>query len=521
MNNLSTDFADFAEWKHLLIWIIAVVFLSPISPVQSSERDDRTLAVVNGEAITVHEFIQRYEGVIRRNKHIKMWKDHLKTEVLLSMIAEHLLEVDGLETGLNQDPKARNVLQSLEQALVRDRLYGTEVRDKVLVSDEEIQDACAKTASPRLVRLVRVPDKKSADALWKDIQSGGDIDTLAHFLNETQTRQTLFTWGESPAHVDSIIFNLETGETSPSFYWDNLFYFAKLKSISVPSASDLIDFQNKPGFIKNIKETIRRRKEEIRLIAFLTEIRRGQRATIRKEPLKKLADAVEEIAALIYPDSLLMTSGPLSFTFRDLESLSEQLSSCLEETMVQFENNKWTVGDMLSIFRIKGLNLIPARNTHQQLVAIIERHIDSWWLTEEGYHRRLDAHPEVLEDMRGWRRFYVASLNRLTLDASLEPDLEPDRNNIIISYKIADQALRLPNVFDSDKGDLIDDYLIRCARNYGVSANFKLLKQIPVTTINMFPVRYLGFGGSIPAIPQLAPLFKWHQRMLEEKNGAH
>ena len=54
------------------------------------------------------------------------------------------------------------------------------------------------------------------------------------------------------------------------------------------------------------------------------------------------------------------------------------------------------------------------------------------------------------------------------------------------------------------------------AIKFGVSINHEILKDIPVTNINSFGFRYLGFGGRITAAPLIAPNNNWVEKWIEK-----
>jgi parvulin-like peptidyl-prolyl isomerase len=65
--------------------------------------------------------------------------------------------------------------------------------------------------------------------------------------------------------------------------------------------------------------------------------------------------------------------------------------------------------------------------------------------------------------------------------------------------------------------NLVDDETVRLAQKYNVKINHNLIKQIPVSDIEMFTHRYMGFGGRISAVPYTTPWHSWRKRV-EIKN---
>jgi parvulin-like peptidyl-prolyl isomerase len=63
----------------------------------------------------------------------------------------------------------------------------------------------------------------------------------------------------------------------------------------------------------------------------------------------------------------------------------------------------------------------------------------------------------------------------------------------------------------------MDQFTASLADKYGMEFNGELLKEIPVTEINAFGFRNLGFGGKITAAPLLAPNNSWVDEWLKNR----
>jgi parvulin-like peptidyl-prolyl isomerase len=89
----------------------------------------------------------------------------------------------------------------------------------------------------------------------------------------------------------------------------------------------------------------------------------------------------------------------------------------------------------------------------------------------------------------------------------------------LIGKRAARTELAQP--FDKVKDDLrrnleiqkehkaITDYTVKLAQKFGIVINGSVLRQIPVTHVNSFGFRYLGFGGRLTAAPLMTPNVDW------------
>jgi|YelNatPaOPRAMG01_1025707.scaffolds.fasta_scaffold00247_3 parvulin-like peptidyl-prolyl isomerase len=88
----------------------------------------------------------------------------------------------------------------------------------------------------------------------------------------------------------------------------------------------------------------------------------------------------------------------------------------------------------------------------------------------------------------------------------------------------------LAQPFDKVKDDLrkdlaiqkerkaITDYTVKLAQKFGMVINMPVLHDIPVTQVNAFGFRYLGFGGRLTAAPLMAPNVDWVEPYLQSLN---
>ncbi len=98
----------------------------------------------------------------------------------------------------------------------------------------------------------------------------------------------------------------------------------------------------------------------------------------------------------------------------------------------------------------------------------------------------------------------------------------------LIGKRSARKELAEP--FDKVKDDLkrnleiqkehkaITDYTVKLAQKFGMVINVPVLRQIPVTELNTFGFRYLGFGGRLTAAPLMTPNVDWVEPYLKSLN---
>ena len=189
-----------------------------------SEIKNDTIAKVGDKAITVRDFIERYELTVWRGKEKKTQVDKNKLEFLYSMIAEKLLAFKGLELGLDKDPEIQRAIQQTEKLLVLDALYKQEIKNKVSVSEREILEALPKYNTEVELHYIIAETKEKADSLWNLLKGGEDFDSLMVKLGQKNNSEKL-RWGEIYEPIEKIVYDyLSVGEVYQPVQVDSLWY---------------------------------------------------------------------------------------------------------------------------------------------------------------------------------------------------------------------------------------------------------------------------------------------------------
>jgi hypothetical protein len=63
---------------------------------------------------------------------------------------------------------------------------------------------------------------------------------------------------------------------------------------------------------------------------------------------------------------------------------------------------------------------------------------------------------------------------------------------------------------------ILNNYTAELAVKFGVSIDEDILERIPVTNINSFGFRHLGFGGRLTAAPLIAPNTGWVEKWINK-----
>jgi hypothetical protein len=65
------------------------------------------------------------------------------------------------------------------------------------------------------------------------------------------------------------------------------------------------------------------------------------------------------------------------------------------------------------------------------------------------------------------------------------------------------------NLHNQKAEKLLNTFVASAAKNYQVKLNYVRLENLKVAPINMVVKRFIGFGGSMTAVPPMFPLWQW------------
>jgi len=400
-----------------------------------SEIKNDTIAKVGDKAITVRDFIERYELTVWRGKEKKTQVDKNKLEFLYSMIAEKLLAFKGLELGLDKDPEIQRAIQQTEKLLVLDALYKQEIKNKVSVSEREILEALPKYNTEVELHYIIAETKEKADSLWNLLKGGEDFDSLMVKLGQKNNSEKL-RWGEIYAPIEKIVYDyLSVGEVYQPVQVDSLWYIIKLagKSSKFGLSPDEIESAK-----SQVRKIIQERKEKQRFIEFVNEFGKGKILKVDAHLLKLLYREINNIVEKkkYVRKAENVSVYPLAVLRDDFLDIKSRLAGFLDQYFLKGDSFNRTLDYVIDQLSFKGFVLHSDRQSVSGVLnGLLKTIINEEFLAFEGYRRGLDKSPEVLKDMEMWRDAYLAyAVKKLVLD-SLKFNRSISAEELLKSYR--------------------------------------------------------------------------------------
>ena len=400
-----------------------------------SEIKNDTIAKVGDKAITVRDFIERFELTVWRGIEKKTQVDKNKLEFLYSMIAEKLLAFKGLELGLDKDPEIQRAIQQTEKLLVLDALYKQEIKNKVSVSEREILEALPKYNTEVELHYIIAETKEKADSLWNLLKGGEDFDSLMVKLGQKNNSEKL-RWGEIYEPIEKIVYDyLSVGEVYQPVQVDSLWYIIKLagKSSKFGLSPDEIESAK-----SQVRKIIQERKEKQRFIEFVNEFGKGKILKVDAHLLKLLYREINNIVEKkkYVRKAENVSVYPLAVLRDDFLDIKSRLAGFLDQYFLKGDSFNRTLDYVIDQLSFKGFVLHSDRQSVSGVLnGLLKTIINEEFLAFEGYRRGLDKSPEVLKDMEMWRDAYLAyAVKKLVLD-SLKFNRSISAEELLKSYR--------------------------------------------------------------------------------------
>jgi hypothetical protein len=393
------------------------------------------IARVGDTYIGEQEFLERYELLPAFGRHRAGQREAAKKELLASMIAERLLALAARSAGEDSSADVRTAMYEVRGMLARDALYKREIIRKVKVTPQELAEGIRQALRTRVVRFIwcasgdeakflraRITDARSFESLG--------IDTTLHAVRDTATVQ----WGNGDPGIEKSVYSLKQGAVSPVVETPDGYYIITLVSEG-PNQSAL---QMMPEVLRDrVSTAIRRRKERARLDVYVAETLAGRNGHAIEQPMRRLADALEQTYAR-------GTDSVLSLTPDRMDDLDRRCASFVRDTIAVAGGRSFQVGYVLerlrsTTFSIRrdALQYLPER-LNTELKTIVQQEL----LAQEACRMGLDTLPDVREHCEMWKNAFLAGV----YSDSVRRSAPPSEAEVWKYLRSRDSSVTIPTV---------------------------------------------------------------------------
>ncbi|HLP17199.1 MAG TPA: hypothetical protein VK470_13130 [Bacteroidota bacterium] len=367
------------------------------------------LARVGSTVITGRDLIERIELMPWPEKEKPTTHDSSKVKALNSLVAERLLSLQGRMQNTGGDEGARRKVKAIEKLFVRDELYKREVKQKIAVSESEINDGLAKFAWQLHAAAVGLADEPSADSLYRLLQRGVSLPGALRKLPAA-----------SVASVETVQVNFGGLDT----VFENSVYSILKKKFTKPfqcptygwTVAVLIDRGSNPVAEKmsagdkryRVEETIRNKKEGPFARRFIASVLVQEKATVDSVMFERLAAAMH---AILSRDSAQhKNKNAFALTSDDVDELQAKLQSDRNSPLVAMKETPLLLGDAIEEYRFLhlGFQSLEMKKFKGTLNANLRFVVETELLAREGYKRNLQYSENVKHDVDLWSNYWTS-----------------------------------------------------------------------------------------------------------------
>ncbi|MGA7160817.1 MAG: peptidylprolyl isomerase [Bacteroidota bacterium] len=394
-----------------------VLILSLLARVSAFSQvdtlDDTPLAKVGSSAIGRSEFVIRYESTPGPQRQIESRKEINKEVFLFSMISERLLAEEARRQGLEADLEYQEAVKEVEDPIVRDELYQEEVREKIVNTPGEIEEAMAKSHLQLNVYIVSAATKSGADFLESRIKAGMKLEEFS-FVHDTPGEfvgpdSMTVHWGDDNQDIEKAAYALKLGETSKPIQFGDGWYIIKIMGESISSGGGLREDVNAK---KRVEEILTRRKEAVRMVEYLQVALKDKMAQANGKLFAELSGSMFNINQCQEKTADSTGASKFILTGEVYDSLSILLSPEWNDVFVTFPKSQWTLGK--AVEKIFGQGFGVADPTSMKIKVTLDQALRNLIyqeeLTEIAYGRDLEMNPRVQGKISMWKNFYLANL---------------------------------------------------------------------------------------------------------------
>jgi len=486
-----------------LLKIFLFVFVT-FSSLFAQQEEDKIIAEIGPIKITVGEFKKRYEMIPQIGRHIKGRENHLKAEILYSIIAEKLWALESENLGFDSTDVMKLSFQNIKDMNLRDALYRKVILDKVEILPETINEAKRRALYYLNTKFIHSMDENEINQISNKIKNGTSFDSILVKRQEYSLQTNNFYqvhFGQMSEIAENILFNLKLYEVSNPIKSPEGFYIFKLYSIE----NEIIENEKQANnMIQKVNRVVEERANENLYQKFYKSFFPGRKVKTDGELFWSLSN---KLIKTLEKRRILEDKKPNETVYLASEDFMQMKNDFGKDTLdlpfIFLENKSISLKQFLYAFAFEGFysNFTEPNKIRAQLNSRVKRFIEQEFLTKEAQEEGLQNLPEVKEDIKMWRDNYLATLYKQTLFDSSRVS-EEEIKEYYIKSKSLGSVQTLINIIEISSKNLDDIVNTFDALDNG--SDFRELAYANLKNKNIKPESGLVTTTSMGEIGQIA-----------------
>ena len=491
-----------------ILYTLLIIFYSNIILI-SQEFEKEVLVRIGENVISKDEFQNRLnfyptEGIQDKNSN-----EGIKKELLYTLIAEKLWVNHALETGYDKNPSVIAAKSVIEKMFVRDELYKTEIKNGILISDDELDSAIAKNNIILNCLVFFHNEEKILRESFFSFISKNNVDSLEKLASVSNilTKNLKISYGDLPQNIENVLYGLEPGEYSEPFNFDegwNIFYLIDKTERIYNDNKERLESR------KSVNKILSRRIEDKRYSDFYDKFFANLKVNVDGKLFNIISEKLSEIFSDKYSKGIYLKDKNdqdlILLDTEDLRLLESNLESdILSKTFIEFQVEPIDLITFLReiSFQSFSVNSSDFNEIKVSLNKKIKEYIKYELLSREGYKRGLDQMPLVKYWVKIWyENFLYQAIRNNHLKNS-----ENELNSVL--FQGNDQKDLKKHNSESSYIKFVEKTM-ELSDEYEIIINEEMYNSISQGNINFFVLRNLGFGGRIAGVPSSPIFIDWY-----------
>lgn len=409
---------------------------------------DKVLAEIGNLKITSSEFKIRYELSPFVTHKTAFNQNTIKSEFLLSMIAEKLWYLEAVEKGLLNSEDFKFYFKPIEDIFLRDYLFKQEVETKIKITAEDLNQAISNSQFALKSRIITSNDSSLIHNFYQELVNHTSIDSLLHskkFYSLINNEFEIKLGSLKDEEVENYLFTLNVNEFTKPIH-SEVGWIILYITIKTFTPIDLSDQKQ----VNDIKKIIRSHRILIRTNEYLKELLSNKIFDINDEHFIKVFEEIHKLIQQKFSSKEDSASSSYVLNDWDYRLIKTNLGdSVLNSPLLKIENKNVTVWDFLANLALEEhkLNTTDKRILYSQLSRFVKDFAYQQVLTHKARKKVWIKNKNLLAELEPWKINYLANQLRFQFFDSVKVsddeildyynrEFKKDRQNVLYNLKI-------------------------------------------------------------------------------------
>ncbi|MGD8781008.1 MAG: hypothetical protein PVH88_18840 [Ignavibacteria bacterium] len=477
------------------------------------------IARVGEDSITVEQFVGLFELNPRINSSNSSGLIAAKIDFLHTLIGNKIWYQYRKNRGVDTTLAERTAGNELRMMFTLDYLYRKKILEKTEPTEEELKSAFRQASKTLSVNYLFTESEDEINNLYDLLKQGFEFEEILAARNERekQRESIKINFGDYEKHAEDELYSLDAKNYSNPIHLEDGYYIFYLANIFTKHFLDDESYQEEN---ERIKDILRKRNENKIYNDFMKSVLSGKEVAVNKslkEDLIKQFDKRKQnnLFEEIIGDSIYILSSK-----NVLEIESDLGKPVLNDVLLKIDSMEITFRKFIRALVLTHSKIIFNQNSSRKFVETkLSDYIQKLILYEEAKKMGFNTAGEVQSNLKLWTEYFSFESVRSSIADTINIT---DEMIIKAGRKIFQNSSDSTFIKDKSQMELIRNQLVdkgvsrilkyetaELAKNVMIEINYGLLQGLETSRIISFAIRRLGFGGSLPAVPNYFPNSGW------------